>query len=142
MSDQVQLIDQTAGSADLIEVAETTLLLETDTVTSLVEIEPAQGAADVQEEVLVIEEEPSMELIEIGIAGPQGPAGTGQGYEVLQRLNGMPQLLRYSDGTTKQVSYDAQMRPVRFELNKPGQPAKTLAVTYNSDGTIASVAEE
>ena len=77
------------------------------------------------------------------LVGPPGPAGTGDGTSAptsptFTYAGGWLTAVVYADGTTKALSYTAG-RLSQVDTLRPGQPTVRKALSYNPDGTLASV---
>lgn len=77
------------------------------------------------------------------LIGPPGPPGTGDGSSAptsptFTYTGGWLTAVVYADGTTKALSYtDGQLAQV--DTLRPGLPTVRKTLSYNPDGTLASV---
>lgn len=79
------------------------------------------------------------------LVGPPGPPGTGDGTgtpssPTFTYTEGWLTAVAYADGSTKALSYTAG-RLSQVDTLRPGLPTSRKTLSYNSDGTLASVAQ-
>jgi len=75
------------------------------------------------------------------LIGPPGPTGTGTSAPTSPTFTytgGWLTAVVYADGTTKALSYTAG-RLAQVDTVRPGLPTVRKALSYNPDGTLASV---